>query len=49
MILKYYMRESHGIKYEMMIGRDILILLGLDINFYKNNIVSGVGPYGGCT
>ena len=33
----------------MILGRYLLTALGLDLKFYKNVIIGGDGPYGGCS
>ena len=42
------MNESTNGIYDMILGRDLLTALGLDLNFIENVIIGGEGPYEGC-
>ena len=35
-------------RYEMILGRDLLTALGLDLNWSENVIIGGRGPHEGC-
>ena len=41
--------DSIESRYYMILGRDLLIALGLDLNFSKHTIIGGGGPYKGCS
>ena len=41
--------ESSTGRYDMILGRDLLTALVLDLKFYKNVIYGGEGPYKGCS
>ena len=34
--------------YDMILGRDLITALGLDLKFSENIIIGGEGPYEGC-
>ena len=36
-------------RYDMILGRDILTALGIDLKFSENIIHGGEGPYKGCS
>ena len=36
-------------RYDIILGRDLLNALGLDLNFSSNIIIGGDGPYEGCS
>ena len=35
-------------RYGMILGRDLITALGLDLKFSENIIIGGEGPYEGC-
>ena len=41
-------RSTSG-RYDMILGRDLLTSLGMDLKFYENVIIGGEGPYKGCS
>ena len=41
------MDESAEGRYDMILGRDLLDDLGLDLKFYERTIIVGGGPYEG--
>ena len=41
--------ESTNGTYDIILGRDLLIPLGLDLKFSENVIIGGEGPYEGCS
>ena len=49
MTCKYHVDESTNSKYDMILGRDLLTALGLDLKVYDNTIIFGEGPYEGCS
>ena len=49
MTFKCRVDESAEIKYYMILGRDLLIALGIDHKFSERIIIGGGGPYGGCS
>ena len=49
MTWKFHIEKSTNVRYDMILGRDLLTALGLDIKFYDNVIVGGEGPYEGCS
>ena len=46
---KFHMDESTNGRYYMILGRDLLTALVLDLKFSKNVIICGEGPYEGCS
>ena len=48
MTWKCHVDESTTGRYDMILGRDLLTALGLDIKFYENVILGREGPYKGC-
>ena len=48
MTRKCHVDDSAEGKYGMILGRYLLIALGLGINFYEHIIISGAGTYEGC-
>ena len=42
------MANKTNIRYDMILGRDLLIALGLDLNFSENLIIGSEGPYEWC-
>ena len=46
---KYHVDNKTNSRYDMILGRDLLTTLGLDLKFSVNIIIGGVGPYEGCT
>ena len=46
---KFHTDESINSGYDMILVRDLLTELGLDIKFSDNVIVGGEGPYEGCS
>ena len=44
---KYHVDESTNGRYDMILGRDPLISLVLDLKFSDNVIIGGKGPYEG--
>ena len=46
---KCHVDESTTGRYNMILGRDLLTTLGLDLKFYENVIHSGEVPYNGCS
>ena len=46
---KCHVEESSEIRYDMILGRDPIMELLLDIEFDKRIMVSGEGPFGGDT
>ena len=46
---KYHVNEYTDGRYDMILGRDLLTALGLDINFSENVIIGEEGPYIGCS
>ena len=44
---KYHVDDSKEIRYNMIIGRDVLTALVLDFKFSKHVIIGGDGPYEG--
>ena len=49
MTWKYHVDESTNSKYDMILVRDLLTVLGLDLKFSDNVIIFGEGPYEGCS
>ena len=45
---KYHVEESTDGRYNMILGRDPLTALGLDLKFSENVIIGREGPYEGC-
>ena len=46
---KCHVDEYTNGRYDMILGRDLLTALGIDLNFSKNVISGGEGPYEGCS
>ena len=44
---KYHVDESTNGRYDMILGRDLITTLGLDLKFSKKVIIGGEGPYKG--
>ena len=42
------MDKKTNSRYDMILGRDLLTSLGMDLRFSENTIVDGEGPYAGC-
>ena len=40
---------STNVIYDMILGRDLITALGLDLKFSGNLIISGEGPHEGCS
>ena len=49
MTWKFNVDVSTNGRYDMILGRDLLTSLGLDLNFYENVIIGGEGTYKGCS
>ena len=50
MTWNFHVEDSHGNpRYDMILGRDILSNLKIDLRFYDNNIRRNEGAYEGCT
>ena len=45
MMWKWHVDKSTDGRYDMILGRDLLIELGLDIKYYETVIIGGEGPY----
>ena len=45
---KFHVNESNNGRYDMIIGKDLLTALGLDLKFYDSVIIGVEGPYKGC-
>ena len=45
---KCHLDKKTNSRYDMILGRDLLSALGLDLNFSQNLIIGGEGPYEGC-
>ena len=43
------MENKTNIRYDMILGRDLLTTMGLDLKFSGNIIIGGEGPYEGCS
>ena len=46
---KCHVDESTNGRYDMILGRDLLTTLGLDLKFSENIMIGGKGPYEGCS
>ena len=46
---KCHVANKTNIRYNMILGRDLLITLGLDLKFSENLFIGGEGPYEGCS
>ena len=46
---KCHVDESTNCRYKIILGRDLLTTLGLDLKFSENVIIGGEGPYEGCS
>ena len=46
---KFPMDDSSNSSHDMILGRDLLTSLVIDIKFSQNTISGGEGPYNGCT
>ena len=46
---KFRVDESTNGRYEMVLGRDLLTALGLDLRFSNNAIIGRKVPYKGCS
>ena len=44
---KFYVDKSTNGRYDMILGRDLLTSLGIDLNFTHNVIIGREGPYEG--
>ena len=42
------MDEYTNGRYDIILGRDLLTALGLDLKFFENVIIEREGPYEGC-
>ena len=49
MTWKCHVDESITVRYEIILGRDLLTALELDLKFFENVIHGGEGPYKGCS
>ena len=45
---KCHVDNKTNIRYDMILDRDLLTTLFLDLKFFKNIIIGGKGPYEGC-
>ena len=45
---KFHVANKTNIRYDMILSRDLLIALGLDLKFSEKLIIGGEGPYEGC-
>ena len=45
---KIIVAKKTNIRYDIILGRDLLTALGLDLEFTENDIIRGEGPYEGC-
>ena len=45
---KFHVDKKSNSRYDMILGRDILTSLGLDLHFYGNIIIGGEVPYEEC-
>ena len=43
---KFHVDKSTNIIYDMILGRDLLTTLGMDIKFFNNIIIGGESQYG---
>ena len=46
---KFHMDESTNVRYDMILGRDLINALGLYLKFSDNFIIGGEGTYEGCS
>ena len=46
---KCHISKSTNSRYDMILGRDLLTNLGLDLKFSENIILGGDGPFKGCS
>ena len=46
---KYYVNKYTNDRYDMILGRDLLNAMGMDLKFYDNVVIGGEGPYKGCS
>ena len=46
---KYHVHNKTDIRYDMILRRDLLTTLVLDLTFSENIIIGGEGPYEGCS
>ena len=46
---KYHVDKQITIRYDMILGRDLLTALGLDLKFSENISIGGDGPYERCS
>ena len=46
---KCHVNDSTNGRYDMILGRDLITTLGLDLKFSEKVIIGGGGPYGGCS
>ena len=46
---KFQLDDSNEGRYVMILARDLLAMLGLDIIFYKHVIIGIILPYEGCS
>ena len=49
MTRKCHVDESTNSRYDITLGRDLLIALGMDLKFSENVIIGGEGLYEGCS
>ena len=49
MLCKCHVDKKTNRRYDMILGRDPLTALGMDIKFSENIIIGGDGPYEGCS
>ena len=47
MTWKSHVEKPTNGRYDMILGRELLTALGLDLKFYNNVIIGGEGPYEG--
>ena len=48
-IWKCHIDKSTASRYKIILGRDLLVALGLDLKCYENVVVGSEGPYEGCS
>ena len=46
---KCHVDKKTNIRYDMILGRDLINALGLDLKFYEDLIIGGEGEYEGCS
>ena len=45
---KFHVDNKTKSMYAIILGRDLLTALGMDLKFFENIIIGGEGPYEGC-